>query len=625
MARYNRLASMSRPLHHAPAASPSSPRRAARSRWLAWLVLSAVGCAHQFPAQYDREALRVDSARWPGEALVHYLSRADADASVCERETFARVDASLVEPFVASLETSRVPHQRWGACAQRLLAWLPEELREAFVEGLAQRVTGFVERSEAAPLEVIRDALERRPRGPSRALGALRAKLERASPTSPAVREATASIRALVELEEGRLRGQPLTEALVLSLEDEALLRRIEARAPGEAVRLAARRRVVRLHVAQSTMKEVKERAAEVEAAVIAHGRWVQRVASLPAPAPQPPLVAPAEVRFSQDIGGQLVHPFIVEGERRRAPALALRPLLRFHVGWSEPLPLCDEPAALAVTPCIDPAEVRLGSGFAKLDEAGVLHLLPKWAMADAIELTRAGVGLVVPVKLGDRLAQLLQVPLAAEGPRAFCFEGDPTARGPLVNAVVVPVAHGLLVEAISESGRRVHFVIPRRTLGVEFGSCGGRGLPGAAGTPGAAGSSGTSGTNAMCPSSPGGRGGNGQNGGAGGPGGRGGPGGDGGAVRVELVCGKDCEDEALVRSVFRSRGGLGGDGGPGGLGGRGGSGGAGGSGTSCYANGKTTFVSGGSAGSHGAQGPSGAPGPRGAPGLDGAVQVLLR
>lgn len=582
------------------------------------------GCAHTFPARYDLESLRADSAQWPGEALVHYLSRPGADDTVCERSYFSRLDSTLVEPFVDSLDSERVPHQLWGACAQRLLPSLPAPLRAEFIERLSRLVITFIERPDLARLRATYDVFVKRPREPAPALRKLRSRLS-AKPSTEALNAVVESLRALLDLDDGIVNGQPLTEATVLQLDDEALLRRIDARAPEEALRTAARRRIVRIHIAQSTVREVRARAAEVEAAVMAKGRWAQPLASLAAPVPQPPLVAPVDVRLSQDVEAQLASPFVAGDDARRAPSIDLRPLIRFHVGWSEPLPFCEDPAALAVTPCLDAAEVQLGTGFATLDRAGVLHLSQKWAMADALDLTRSGQGLVVPVQLGERLSQVVQVPLTAQVPGSFCFEGTPTDRGPLVSAVVVPAEHGLLVEAVDEKSRRVQFVIPRNSAGVEFGSCGGRGRAGASGSPGTNGSSGSSGSSAMCPSSPGGRGGNGGNGNSGGAGGNGGPGGAGGSLRVELHCGQRCDDEALVKVLFRSRGGLGGEGGPGGRGGRGGSGGAGGSGTSCYQNGKSSYASGGSSGSSGSNGAQGAAGRRGAPGLDGPVEVIRR
>lgn len=594
-----------------------------RASLLFLVVLS--GCAHTFPAQYDLDALHADSAKWPGEALVHYLSRPGADASACVSGTFARLDDALVDPFVASLDSERVPGALWAACAQRLLPTLPAPLRGRFLDRLAPLVLVFVERPNFARLQVAHEVLASRPREPSAALQALRPKLRPRGPEAVKLNALVAALRLTLELEDGTLEGEVLTEARVLRLDDEVLLRRIDARAPDGGVRKAARRRVVQLHIAASPLREVKARAAEVEARVLASGRWAQPVASLAAPAPQPALLLPVDVRGSQDIAAQLVRLFLAEEEGRRPPGIDLHPWLRFHVGWSEPLPLCAAPEALEVMPCVDPAEVKLGTGFATLDGAGVLRLPGKLAMADAIDLTRAGVGLVVPVQLGERVAQVLQVPLTMQTPASFCFEGQPSDRGPAVNVVVVPSTQGLLVEAVDDKARRRQFVLPRSAVGVEFGSCGGRGVIGSAGSPGMNGSRGSNGMSGSCPSTPGGSGGPGGNGSPGGPGGNGGPGGEGGLLRVELVCGSACEDEPLVRAAFRSRGGLGGEGGPGGTGGRGGDGGSGGTGTSCYQNGKSTYASGGSSGSRGSDGAQGPQGRRGAPGRDGPVEFLRR
>lgn len=587
------------------------------------LVL-AVGCKHVFPEKYDLAALRADSKRWPGEALAHYLSRHGADVeAACVASSFARTDSALSEPFVAALGAPNVPGKRWLACAQRLLPTLAAEERLEFVEALARAIPGLVERGELASLQLAHQLLISRPRDPSPALQKLAAR-DLPSPRAE-VRAQVDELRALLELEAGTLNGQPMTEQSVLKLEDEPLLERIGARAPQQQQRDAARRAIVRLHIAKSTVREVKARAAEVEAAVFSTGRWAQPLASLSAPAPQPPLVVPVDIRFSQDIGQQLAWPYLASDESKRAPEIDLRPHLRFHVGWSEPLALCDAPEALSVAPCLDAKDLTLGTGFAKLEANGTLRVLGKWAMADAIDLSRAGLGVVVPIKLGERTSQILQLPITAQPPSSFCFEGALTAPGPQVNAMVTPVTQGLLVEAVDETARRVQFVLPRAAVGFEFGSCGGQGRPGLAGSRGVNGSTGSQGSPASCPSGTGGRGGNGGNGTAGGAGTDGGPGGNGGAIRVELRCGTACEDEPLIRMAFRSRGGRGGAGGPGGAGGSGGAGGAGGSGTSCYQNGKSTYASGGSPGSRGADGPRGADGRPGKNGEDGPVQVLLR
>lgn len=589
------------------------------------LMLALVGCAHSFPAEYGLDDLRADSGKWPGEALVHYLSRPGADPAACLSSNFQRADRALVDPFLAALEGQQVPPVAWGACATRLLPSLAPELRAHFLAQLADLAPRFITHPDVRRLTIIHQVLTTRAREPSAALRALRPKLRSTTPAARHLDPLLADLRLTLELEEGLMNGERLSPEVVLQLQDEGLLRRIDARCPDEDVRTSARRRIVQLHLARSTVPEVHAHAAEVEALVLSTGRWAQPAARLGVPTPQPAQTLGTALRASQDIAAQLVRLSVAGDEARRAPQVDLRPIVRFHVGWSQPLGLCAPPAALEVTPCIDAAEVRLGTGFATLDAEGVLHAPQTLAMADAVDLTRAGLGLVVPVRLGEHLAQVLQLPLLLQAPSAFCFEGDPSVPGPAVNVVVVPATQGLLVDAVDDKARRRQFILPRGAISFEFGSCGGRGRAGRAGSKGLDGSRGSNGSSASCPSMSGGNGGPGGNGAPGGAGGDGTPGGDGGPVRVELVCGRACDDEPFVRAVMRSRGGLGGEGGPGGLGGRGGDGGAGGSGTSCYQNGKTSYASGGSQGSRGSDGSAGAAGRRGAPGHDGAVQLLVR
>lgn len=599
----------------------SSPQVAPsrRLRWLLLLVLA--GCRHTFPAEYGLDDLAADSAKWPGDALVHYLSRPGADAGqACHAARLARRDDELTRPFLAALSGRGISPKTWVTCASTLLTTLDATEREGLLSELAARVPDLA--SSPASVQLVHRALSARPRGASQAASALLRTLRKPKLLDLEVFD---ELRVTLALDEGEWGGQQLTEALVAQLADEPLLRRIEARVPDETVRLAARRRVVQLHLAASTVREVRERAAEVEAKVFATGRWAQPVKSLARPAPQPPLTLKTPLRGSQDIARQLVRLSTREDEDPAPPDLDVTPVLRFHVGWSQPLGLCAPREALDVTPCIDASEVQLGTGFATLDGNGVLHFPPKLTMGDAVELTRKGLGIVVPVQLEGQLSQVLQVPLQMLAPSPFFFEGSPSSRGPAVNVVVVPSAQGLLFEAVDDTGARRQLVLPRGPTSFELGSMGGRGKQGTPGSRGANGSRGTNGMSASCPSMPGGTGGPGGNGSPGGPGGNGGPGGDGGPVKVEVVCGKDCDDTPLVHAVIRSRGGPGGEGGPGGAGGSGGDGGSGGSGTSCYSNGKTSSVSGGSSGSRGSNGAAGPAGQRGAPGLDGAVQVFVR
>ncbi|MBL8923088.1 MAG: hypothetical protein JNJ54_29835 [Myxococcaceae bacterium] len=599
-----------------------SPRLPAPALWL--LLASVVACAPTFPLEYRLENLRADSQKWPGEALAHYASRPQNDLTACTTENLRRTDDALVDPFVAALEAEPTVPDRWATCALTLLPTLPAPSRARMLERLARLTVGLAEQSDARRLEVVHRVLAGRPRERSETLEALRGKLKKVGANDPRARAALEALDAVLELDEGLLDGTPLTADRVFGLSDERVLRRIGARSLDDELRAAARRRLIRLHLATSSFREVKERASEVEEAVFQTGRWAQPLAALPMPVAQPALPLPAEVRASQDIAGQRVR-LSTDLEGAAARRIDVRPFLRFAVGWSQSLPLCASPDALDVTPCIDAREVHLGAGVATLEPDGTL-LVPEFiSMMDLVDLTRAGFGLVAPVEVAGRAVQVLQVPLTVLHPAPFFFEGPTATVGPAVNVTVVPVTQALLVEAVDASGVRKQLVLPRGASSFEFGSRGGAGIRGRPGSAGLNGSTGSSGMSASCPSMSGGTGGRGGNGTPGGTGGPGGPGGDGGLVKVEFVCGQTCGDEALVRAVFRSRGGPGGEGGPGGKGGSGGAGGSGGMGTSCYSGGRTTSLSGGSAGPRGSDGANGSQGPRGAPGHDGLVQVLLR
>jgi hypothetical protein len=179
------------------------------------LGLLFCGCAHTFPARYGVEALRADSEQWPGDALVHYLSRPGADDAVCERSNFARVDSALVDPFVDSLDSERVPSSLWTSCAQRLLPSLPAWLRAGFLERLARRAATFAERPDFVRLRATYDVFATRPREPSAALRKLRSRLVD-QPDAKALNGLFEALRALIDLEDGILNGQPLTEAVAL-------------------------------------------------------------------------------------------------------------------------------------------------------------------------------------------------------------------------------------------------------------------------------------------------------------------------------------------------------------------------------------------------------------------------
>jgi hypothetical protein len=587
-----------------------------RTIFLPLLVCWSSACVPVFSATYGLGDLRGDSQQWPGHALVHYLSRPHSEPQDCTAENLQRTDEALIDPFVAAFEDSQVPPSRWADCAAALLPTLPAASRSLFLDRVARVTTRLAQAGKVDRLVALNQVIASRPRETSPELKSLRRALEPFS-EKPGV----AQLRQTLELDEGQLNGVALTAEGIEAINDEALLRRISARHPDEVLRFAARRRIIRQHIAASTWAEVKARAAEVEASVLRTGRWAQATTDLTAPVPPPPVPLSTTVVATQDVANQHVSWELKLDQGRH---LDIRPLLRFPLGLSQPLSLCSPADAFDVSPCIDASSIRLGTNLATLDDQGRLSVPESIAMADLMELARRGLGLVVPLSVGTLPVQSLQLPLAVPEPNAFYFEGAQGSVGPAVNVVVTPAAQTLLIESVDERGVRKKVILPRSAKRFELGSRGGNGAPGRMGFSGANGSNGFAGMSAVCPGSSGSPGGRGGDGYPGGPGGPGGAGGDGGQVRVQLRCGANCQDEVLVRSVFRSKGGLGGAGGPGGPGGIGGNGGMGGSGTSCYANGRSSYLSAGPSGTSGLTGQTGYPGSPGAAGRDGLVQVEL-
>lgn len=594
----------------------------------------ASGCRHRFPLPYTTEQLRADSSRWPGEGLVHYLGQHNADVSVCTLaapNTLQRTDEKLVEPFVTALEENTLSPERWQGCATRLVPALGPAEQEFAYGRVARVILSLLDAENSAPrLIAAHEVLATRPQGVSPALETLLRRLlewprEKLAPALPPVFDA---LVATLELDHGQLVGKPLSEADITNAQDELLLVRMSARLPDAARRTAAKLRLIRLRIARSGFPEVKTRAAEVEAAVMAQGRWAQPAAALQLARPELPMALPFLVLIRQHVERQLVT-LLVPGETgaQLVPVLDLNASLRFPVGWSRPLSLCRPAAALAVEPCIDAREVEVANPVVRFDSEGLVRLPEHLQMAEAMELARADEGLVLPIRLAGRLVTSLQVPLRFEAPGSIDFTGNTGDRAPSVNVVVEPVASALLFSTVSEHGERRMAVLPRGfASSFEVVSAGGRGATGASGNDGYDGTSGHNGANASCPSSPGQPGGQGGDGGRGGDGGHGGNGGDGGLVFVVLQCGGRCaSDEQWLRTLVKSRGGSGGDGGSAGRGGRGGDGGSGGSGTTCSVDGRTETLSSGSSGSRGSDGPHGASGYSGSDGRAGQVQFRVQ
>jgi hypothetical protein len=593
-------------------------------------LLALAGCKHTFQYPYSPAQLRADSERWPGDALVHYLGQTDADIAVCSRTPpplVVRTDGELVGPFVAALEEQALRPDTWQACATRLVPALPPESQELTWEGLARVVRSlFGGGPDAAPrLIAAHEVLASRPRTPSPALTGLARELgeyprDRLAPPLVPLFD---TVLGTLELEAGRFQGHVVTGQDIVNTQDDGLLLRMATRLPDTGLREQAKKRLVQLRIERSPTREVKERAAEVELAVLQTGRWAQPARSLEGLQPQQPFSLPYALLARQDVRNQRVSFTVLnQADVQVAHAVELGALVSFEVGWSRPLVVCLPPGALSVEPCIDERELEVASADVTLDAEGRLQLPEELSLARLVELARADEGLVLPVRLGGRLATSLSVPVRLLTPPSIIFEGDHGMPGPAVNVVVQPARSALLFSTVSELNERRLAVLPRAAPGeFEVVSRGGEGLPGEQGLDGYDGARGSDGHAAQCPSQRAGDGGTGGDGSRGGDGGPGGPGGAGGFVSVTLQCGGSCPaEEQWSRRIVHSRGGAGGEGGRGGNGGRGGAGGHGGTSASC----RSGSLPAGNTGRSGSDGPRGRRGPSGPDGRDGLVQFTV-
>jgi hypothetical protein len=598
------------------------------------LALSTLSCKHVFPVPYTVQQLQRDSSRWPGDAFVHYLSQPNADLAVCTVNgpaLLTRLDDDLAHPFVDALENGALQPERWQACGTRFLPTLPPQTRDSAYARLARVIMTLLGVETSAPqLIAANEVLSLRPREPSPAMTELSRRLQAQNPQSlhPSFGPVFDALRTTLELDSGQWRGKPLTEDDIVNAQDESLLMRMSHRLPTEAFRLLAKQRLIRLRIDRSAFSEVKRRANEVEEAVMRYGRWALPAATLTLEHPELPMTLPLTLLAQQDVDAQRVSIFSSgETGAQVIPAIDLKPTLRFAVGLSQPVALCDGVEALNVEPCIASRDVQIPNPQFRLDEEGVLRLGDTLSMPAAFELALQDAGFVVPVHLGGRLALSLQIPVQFNTPEPVIFEAETEQPGPALTVAVVPTHNALLFDVTDGSTRRM-VVYPRESAPNDFAvvSRGGRGVSGYQGQTGFQGYHGAAGANASCSSRSAGQ--NGQRGGDGGQGGPGGPGGNGangGAVYVDVRCGGTCpQDAAWVRRLVRSEGGFAGDGGRGGNGGPGGNGGAGGSSASCNQPGAPSYLSGGSSGHQGSTGPRGPSGQPGRPGASGPVSLQV-
>lgn len=599
------------------------------------LALAASGCRHAFPLPYSASQLRADSAEeWSGQALVHYLGQDNADPAVCDvrSEMLTRLDETLVDPFVASLEDNELELTTWKDCASRMVKSMDVEPRELLLARLARAVWWLLgEDDGAGRLQTIQDVLIKRPREDSPALAALLERMltRRKKEFDVDMGRTFESMVTTLELGRGQLNGKPVTTEVIDETQDERLIFRMSKRLPSLELREAARVRLVRLRIARSPWDEVRNHAAEVERAVLTTGRWAQATSGLTLLNPQPPLELPVEMVLKQNPDAQYGK-IVVKGSNnaRTHPGLKLRGVLTFDVGWSRPLNICAPPEELEVDPCIEARDLELNLLEVSLDEDGAVWMATALPMSRVVDLARANEGLAMSVRLAGQPVTILKLPLEFEDPPSLRFTGPPGEPGPALTVKADVLANAVIFLATTANGLRKQVVWPRTARNdFEVSSAGGDGVNGTDGARGAKGAPGVAGGAATCPSMAGRSGSPGDRGGPGGDGTDGGDGGDGGPVTALVRCadGVDCAAGLeLIRVLVRSRGGAAGEGGAAGPGGFGGNGGAGGAGASCMVNGAMLSLENGFNGARGADGIEGKPGKDGEPGKDGTVVVKL-
>jgi hypothetical protein len=615
-------------------------------------AVAALGCEQTFPRPLT--ATQTAQAR-SGAELAHYLSQPDATPGICSGKSrgphigpMARND---LEDLVDGLTDGAVPPAVWRGCADALLASAPADESATFLDatGKAHRSLlrdAHFEKADSSPLRarlaVLHEIFLFRPTGiePHTAvLTPLTTDLRNARAHRKLGPEATRygqDLLATLDLGRGIWEGQPVTVATLNELQarnDEAALRRFALRLPDAAARTEARRRIIRLHIAASNWLEVREHASEVEALVLATGRYAVNLDD------HPPL------KGTPDFSRFLLHGVLVRQDLASLRAtilgygggqsgisvvsvLDLHGALRVELrGISQPVSLCGAPSDLDVAPCIPPASVAVANPLAYLDADGNFHFSEHAALSTAVALVHDQPSISLPIQVAGQTLATLELPVYFERPEDLVFAAGWGGRGPNLGVRTAQRDAERLVFTVNAGKAPMLAVVELRdAAGFSIVSRGGDGASGSPGSDGLTGSDGTSGVSASCPSFSGGRGGDGGNGGNGQDGGDGADGGNGGDIRVEIACGVgDCvEVGALVQRVVRSQGGDGGAAGAGGRGGRGGRGGAGGSGTTCTdSNGNTFSLSGGLNGSEGMNGSDGRNGSPGAMGKPGRVALV--
>jgi hypothetical protein len=612
-------------------------------------LLGLGGCEASFPHPMTAaDVAHLDS----GDALVAYLAQPDASPGVCNPKSrgphLAQLERDTAAALVRGLDDGKIDLMLGQKCLERALENGSRAVGAAVIDAVGRGYQSVVTDRDLetsptlqARLATYQAIYMERPSGQDgdpKMMGAIFADLRRTlfrGNFGPVGARFVNELLGVADLEQGRYGGRPVdlpTIDGIAARGDETLLQRFADRLPSPALRVDARRRLVRLRIAASPFPEVRAQAAAVEARVMQQG--VNRV-SLTA---EPPVRAwldgrmlPARnVLVRQDLFRQTAALFgyVTGGGLSVIPNLSLGGALWVEVtGLSRPITVCRAPRFYDPTPCLGGDDVSVENPLADSDHDGTFRFREKASEAEVVELTRAGVSFPLSIDVGGKRLVPFRWPIRFERPKDLIL-APKVGRGPTLQVAVAHTDSVLYQFTVSGDGGPYRAVLQKEDLGTfHLVSRGATGTPGMSGTSGMDGANGMDGTSASCPGSSGGDGGPGGNGTSGGDGGPGGNGADGGDILVQLRCGaQDCsaEDVALLQRTVLSQGGAGGAGGTGGPGGRGGRGGSGGSGATCFdpSTNTSSSVSGGNSGMNGSDGASGSAGPDGAPGRPGVVRI---
>jgi hypothetical protein len=606
---------------------------------VSWLTCFT-GCVEYFPQPMSPATLAQHNS---GSALVAYLSQPDASPAVCNMGSaqphLSRLRPEDSEALVDGLVEGRVPPVVWGTCANALLRSAPSSAAPEFLDAVGHGYRSLIMgsdfetnyQSQVRILELHTLYLNRpHDLQPTAAVatelfGAFR-EAQTKKYLGPYASQLATQLLEAYDLEHGRWKGRALDVATLDALftaGDAAALQVILAHIDTETLRDAAKRRIIRLHIAASKFKEVHADTAAVEETLMRLGRNPQD------PRTHTVLEGRLDKLPWQGISVQQDYAHQTASLIGRGPAFdgessfPLRGALHVKMkGVSRRVTLCADAYALDPSPCIAAKDVRLDHPLVRIHQ-NQLVLRTGMPIADADALARSGSELRLPVRVAGVEIDKHVLPVRFDSVDSKLLIARRDAhfgeQGPQLHvAVDCPDSELMSFTADSDAERRIAFV---EVEDLERFSLENHGAPGHPGEPGKDGAPGRSG--APC-----------QDGGPGGPGGDGGPGGpggDGGNIRVEITCrdgvhsgvGFTLLRDILERAVLS----VGGPGGPGGQGGSGGHGGFGGSSrprrTHKDSNGvEVVDDKGCAAGSSGWRGSDGSNGPRGPDGRPGVVTI---